>query len=314
MNKSNRLIELMMWVNMKKKFTLEEAIDEFQVSRRTVLRDLQELSELGVPLSSQVGPHGGYEVLRNRILPPVSFSVEEALSVFFAHLSLSNFETLPFESDISSAMGKLYQLLPIDAKTKIDSLKDRFSFNDSPIPIASPNLKSVLAAAVEQTVIHIKYDSKDGFTEREIQPIGVYARNGLWYCPAYCFLRKSVREFRVDRIKQVTASEKTKPLSEVTKLSLENWTQYYSNQREHALKLEVHLNRSAVRELAHYADHITTAPDGSGILGIEISEENIAYFGRLFLMMGSEVEVLSPPEVVAFIRKTVEELQRVYGT
>ena len=83
MNKSQRLLEMMMAVNRKRKFTVKELAGEFNVSSRTILRDLQELSELGVPLYSEVGPHGGYQVLKERILPPIAFTEEEAVAIFF---------------------------------------------------------------------------------------------------------------------------------------------------------------------------------------------------------------------------------------
>lgn len=82
MSKSKRLLDLMMTVNRKRKFTVRELADEFGVSTRTILRDLQELGELGVPLYSEVGPHGGYQVLNERILPPIAFTEEEAVAIF----------------------------------------------------------------------------------------------------------------------------------------------------------------------------------------------------------------------------------------
>lgn len=82
MSKSKRLLDLMMTVNRKRKFTVRELADEFNVSSRTILRDLQELGELGVPLYSEVGPHGGYQVLSERILPPIAFTEEEAVAIF----------------------------------------------------------------------------------------------------------------------------------------------------------------------------------------------------------------------------------------
>lgn len=82
MSKSKRLLELMLTVNRKRKFTVKELAQEFGVSSRTILRDLQELGELGVPLYSEVGPHGGYQVLNERILPPIAFTEEEAVALF----------------------------------------------------------------------------------------------------------------------------------------------------------------------------------------------------------------------------------------
>ena len=103
MSKSKRLMELMMTVNRKRRFKVKELADEFGVSTRTILRDLQELSELGVPLYSEVGPHGGYQVVRERVLPPIAFTEEEAAAMFFAVHALRHYSSLPFESESSAA-------------------------------------------------------------------------------------------------------------------------------------------------------------------------------------------------------------------
>lgn len=95
MSKSKRLLELMMTVNRKRKFTVRELADEFGVSARTILRDLQELSELGVPLYSQVGPHGGYQVLKERILPPIAFTEEEAVAIFLPAMPCATMNISP---------------------------------------------------------------------------------------------------------------------------------------------------------------------------------------------------------------------------
>lgn len=84
LSKSKRLMDLMMTVNDKRRFKVQKLADEFGVSRRTILRDLQELSELGVLLYSEVGPHGGYQVIRERVLPSIAFTEGEAVAIFFA--------------------------------------------------------------------------------------------------------------------------------------------------------------------------------------------------------------------------------------
>lgn len=95
MSKSKRLLDLMMTVNRKRKFTVRELADEFGVSTRTILRDLQELGELGVPLYSEVGPHGGYQVLNERILPPIAFTEEEAVAIFLPVMPCATMNICP---------------------------------------------------------------------------------------------------------------------------------------------------------------------------------------------------------------------------
>ena len=72
-----------MYINNKKEFTAREISEEFSISIRTAHRYLLEISELGIPLYTEVGKYGGYRVLENRILPPIIFNEEEAISIFF---------------------------------------------------------------------------------------------------------------------------------------------------------------------------------------------------------------------------------------
>ncbi|MGO4275498.1 helix-turn-helix transcriptional regulator, partial [Paenibacillus sp. TAF58] len=200
MPKSKRLLALMMTVNRKRKFTVKELAQEFEVSSRTILRDLQELSELGVPLYSEVGPHGGYQVLNERILPPIAFTEEEAIAIFFACHALRHYAYLPFKTEASSALSKFYHYMSGDVRDRIDQMKNRVDFVTPSRHSESLYLSILLDGAIDQKVLLIDYESRAGIASREIQPIGIYASNGLWYCPAYCFLRGDIRVFRCDRM------------------------------------------------------------------------------------------------------------------
>jgi predicted DNA-binding transcriptional regulator YafY len=151
MSKSKRLMELMMTVNRKRKFTVKELAQEFGVSMRTILRDLQELSELGVPLYSEVGPHGGYQVLSERILPPIAFTEEEAVAIFFASHALRHFSSLPFETESSSALNKFYFYMPGDVRDRIDEMKNRVDFVSPTRQWESPFLSLLLAGAIQSS-------------------------------------------------------------------------------------------------------------------------------------------------------------------
>ncbi|MDP9699151.1 putative DNA-binding transcriptional regulator YafY [Paenibacillus intestini] len=116
MHKAQRLVQLIMLVNERRTFTVQELADECGVSRRTMIRDLAELSGLGIPLYSEVGPHGGYRVLREKVLPPISFSEHEAMALFFAAQSLQNYKSLPFNNEVQSALRKFFHYLSSDLK------------------------------------------------------------------------------------------------------------------------------------------------------------------------------------------------------
>lgn len=315
MPKSKRLLELMQTVNRKKKFTVKELALEFGVSARTILRDLQELGELGVPLYSEVGPHGGYQVLNERILPPIAFTEEEAVSLFFACHALRHYSCIPFEGEASSALGKFYHYMSGDVRDRIDEMKNRVDFVIPGRNAEAPFLEHLLDAAVRQRVVRIGYKSPEGVTEREIQPIGIYASSGLWYCPAYCFLRKRVRLFRCDRIVSAQAgSGEFHPL-DLRKVHLGNWESSFPEQGDD-VSCRVKLSEEGVRvceaELGRRG-LLQVLPDGSGRIDGSIPRSEMPYFARLFIGLGRDAEVLEPPELIRCMKEKLQELLDKYS-
>ncbi len=312
MSKSKRLIELMMHVNRRRNFTVKELAEEFNVSTRTILRDLQELSELGVPLYSEVGPHGGYRVLNERILPPISFTEDEAAAIFFAIHAISHYVYIPFEAELSSTLNKFYYNMPEDVRLRIDEMKNRVDFVTPKRHAKSPYLSLLLEGTIHQKVIQIEYESRDGTSQREIQPVGIYAHNGLWYCPAFCFSQRDFRTFRSDRILSAAISS-TIPM-DFQHVHLEN--------RRSFMKLEVpsvqlyaELSKEGVQrcELAIWSTPmLNIRNDGTGWLVGDIPENDIPFFAEFFVGLGNHATVKNPPEIIEHIRKMVSEILAKY--
>ncbi|WP_372629912.1 helix-turn-helix transcriptional regulator [Cohnella sp.] len=315
MSKSKRLMELMMTVNRMRKFTVKELAAEFNVSSRTILRDLQELSELGVPLYSEVGPHGGYQVLKERILPPIAFGVDEAVAMFFASHALRHYLSLPFEAESSSALQKFYFYMPGDVRDRIDEMKNRVDFHAHDRRQKVDCLGLLLEAAVRQRVVTIRYGSKQEDSERSIQPVGIYASNGFWYCPAYCFLRRGFRLFRCDRIRSAAFDETGIEPLDHRHVHLGNWEEFGREERID-VRIVAELSREGVQrcqgELSH-VPFIAVREDGSGRLDQRVPESELPYFAKFFLGLGGEATVEGPEELVALIRKLLSELSAKYG-
>lgn len=128
MSKANRLIEMMITINAKRHFTVRELADEFSVSKRTILRDLQALEQAGIPLYSQVGAAGGYHILKERVLPPITFSESEAKAIFFACQSLQFYRNLPFAEETAAALKKFLNCLSPDMQNGIMQIQSKIVF------------------------------------------------------------------------------------------------------------------------------------------------------------------------------------------
>ncbi|MBT2288975.1 YafY family transcriptional regulator [Paenibacillus albidus] len=337
MPKSKRLLELMMTVNRKRKFTVKELAGEFGVSTRTILRDLQELGELGVPLYSEVGPHGGYQVLNERILPPIAFTEEEAVAIFFASHALRHYTDLPFKEASSSALHKFYHYMPGDVRDRIDEMKNRVDFVTPTRQAESPHLSMLLEAAVQQKVLLIEYAKADAEEQRPagrlIQPIGVYAHGGLWYCPAYCFQRGGLRIFRCDRMLSAAYDTSGLEPQDLRHIHLGNRELFMPGlgqeqrrmeegvrdaelpERREQLTLLVQLGKAGVQRCE--AEQWTTSQlhireDGSGWLAGCVAKSELPFLARFVIGLGSEATVQEPPELVQEMKRALAEIMAKY--
>jgi len=315
MNKSKRLLELMMTVNRKRKFTVRELAEEFGVSSRTILRDLQELSELGVPLYSEVGPHGGYQVLRERILPPIAFTEDEAVALFFASHALRHYSSLPFEAESASALNKFYNCMSGDVRDVIDQMKNRVDFVTPARQAEAPHLSILLDGAIHQKVLRIEYESREGISSREIQPVGIYASSGLWYCPAYCFRQGDIRVFRCDRIISAACEASVSRPVDLSNIHLGNRAEFNKAEQQGFIPVYAELGRTAVQscEAELWSEpRLHIRKDGSGWLEGSISPGDLPYFARFFIGLGKDVILKNSPELLEHMKKLLADISAKY--
>ena len=169
MSKSKRLIDLMMTVNRMRKFTVRELADQFGVSSRTILRDLQELSELGSPL---------FRGRTARRLPGAERTGSSAdrlqrgrsrRDVFASH-ALRHYLFLPFEAESSTALQKFYYYMPGDVRDRIDQMKNRVDFLTHTRQQKAESLGALLDAAVDQRVVTVLYESRKAMPREASSP------------------------------------------------------------------------------------------------------------------------------------------------
>lgn len=313
MQKSQRLIQLIMMINAKKSFTVRELADEFGLSTRTITRDLQELSELGIPIYSIQGRGGGYKLLQDRMLPPISLSESEAIAMFFACQSLDYFGSLPFGEGAESALQKFYHYLPADIKEQIDRLDGRIMLWSPYRSMAPGILQTLMQAIMTGEVVTMEYNSGNGAAKRDIQPIGLYTSSGYWYCPAYCFEREDIRQFRADRILSATLNPSVTPQEEIRKMTLKN-----KPEKGHLDQTVLHIEITKkgvwlLESNPRFAPSIRRNEDGSGEATIQIATEDLRFYVDLIWNLGSEVKIKGPVEAITYIQEKVEAMRSLYS-
>ena len=127
-------------------------------------------------------------------MPPITFSESEAKAVFFACQALQYYRDLPFEQETISVLKKFLNCLPLDIQHSITRIQNKIVFWIPDRHCDSPLLKSIFQIVMDRHAATIRYSSLSSESTRTILPVGLYAMNGLWYCPAYCTTSRQILE------------------------------------------------------------------------------------------------------------------------
>jgi predicted DNA-binding transcriptional regulator YafY len=179
--------------------TARQLAARFEVSVRTIERDLDALGQAGVPLATKHGRTGGYSVDRSMSLPPLNFTPREAAAIAVA---LSRTEHVLFRRDARSALHKIAAAMPEQALDEARAVAEKVRL----LVVATPDPDAEVAETIwravrENHVLHIRYTDVGGLaTERIIEPQHVVVGPNGSYLTAWCQLRGGDRVFRMDRI------------------------------------------------------------------------------------------------------------------
>jgi len=197
--------------------TARQLAEHFELSVRTIERDLSALGQAGVPLATKQGRNGGYTLDRSMSLPPLNFTPREAAAVAVA---LSRSEHVLFARDARSALQKIVAAMPERALAEARATAEKVRLLVQPTPDPDAEIAEVIWRAVrDNQVLRIRYIDVGGLaTEREIEPQHVVVGPNGSYLTAWCHLRGEDRVFRMDR---VTRAERTPSLPRPQRIVME---------------------------------------------------------------------------------------------
>jgi predicted DNA-binding transcriptional regulator YafY len=179
----------------------------FEVSARTVERDISALQQSGVPIYAEPGRTGGYCLDKAHTLPPVNLTPGEAVAMA---LALQGLDGSPFQAAAASGLRKLVAAMQTDDAHAAEQIAGRVHLLSVPERPRVPRL--VADALSTRRVLRISYGDRAGAaTVREIEPLGYVGSPTHWYLVAWCRLRQSIRAFRTDRIDTVTVTAEIPP-------------------------------------------------------------------------------------------------------
>lgn len=292
--------------------TAAQLAEELEVSVRTVYRDVEALGAAGVPLYGDAGHSGGYRLLDGYRTRLTGLTADEAEALFLAGAPGAAAE-LGLGPVLAAAQLKVRAALPPELRAHADRISGRFHL-DAPGWYAeggeAPGFLSAVADAVwNNRVLHIVYRRWREPTDvgRRLEPYGLVLKAGRWYVVA----GPGPRTFRVDQILELTTGDKTFARPGDFDLAA-YWTAYQRDfhQRLHRGEALVRMAPGVRLARAVTAD---VPEDGEGWIRATVPIESVDHAHAEFLRLGSDIEVLAPPELRERIARTVAELAGIYG-
>lgn len=183
--------------------------EQFEVSKRTIERDIQSLQLAGVPIYADHGVAGGYSILREHSLPPLNLTVPESLAVL---AGLGLLETSPYGAAARRARAKILAISREDQLAPVDgALASMFIIDAQPSSEAAISL--IPEAIAARRVVRLDYTSEDGqtHTNRDVEAMGLLRGGDSWMFLGWCRLREGIRGFHLDRIRHLDMTAEVFP-------------------------------------------------------------------------------------------------------
>lgn len=209
LKKLDRVTAILTQLQSKPVVRAQDLAEKFDVSIRTIYRDVKTLENAGIPIVGEAG--NGYSLMEGYKLPPIMFTKEEVLSFITAEKLMQKFSHQSLGNHYQVAMEKVRSVLRHSDKNLIQNIEkqiDVFSAHAHSGDSLKNVIPIILESIAEKTQLNIEYQTVDGrISNRTIEAVGIFFEFNFWYIMAYCILRKDFRQFRVDRIQQISKTQ-----------------------------------------------------------------------------------------------------------
>lgn len=307
MNRIERLTAILLLLQGGK-HSASEIARYFEVSRRTIQRDIDALCEMGIPIGAELGIAGGYTLPPDYSLPPLALTLHEALLLRLGLSSLSQLSETPFKCERESLLAKVQTLLPQRERESLDQLTRPLSLDIPTRPYATPFLDYLLESARQTQWLKVTYRSEKGVSQQTLLPLRVRTEAGLWYCEAYSYEREGMRVYRVDRFLDMKAAPSPPQWMPSESFIMHAHPSYP--------EICIHLTARGVLRLErepHLAVHIQPEGEGEGRLLTHLRLEEYDWLVSVLLSLGSDAHVIAPEALRVRVQREALEIAHSYG-
>ena len=321
--RASRLLSILMLLQTRGRMSAPTLAEELEVSQRTILRDIDHLSAAGVPIWSDRGRDGGFQLREGWSTNLTGLTEDEAQALFLAGLPTAAAE-LGLGSASASARLKMLASLPEALRDNAEQVNSRLHFD--PIDwfraaVPTDHLQAIAHCVWNQRIAAMRYESWKGEKTRTIKPLGLILKAGIWYTAALADESREPRIYRLSNILQLAITEtkfrrpKKFDLAEFWKQSTQRFeTEIY---RDEATLLVTPRGMKRLQELSaavgEAAKRSAMADSANaGWTKVVVPIESNEFAAGQLLSIGADVRVLEPQTLRTSIRKLLDRISFFY--
>ncbi|BBH22853.1 DeoR family transcriptional regulator [Paenibacillus baekrokdamisoli] len=292
--------------------TAQMLASKLEVSKRTILRDMQSLSEMGIPLYAIPGPTGGFRLMEGFQLPPLQLNAQEALTAIFALRAITRITDTPFNQAKWTVMDKIKAVLPEPILKQIEPMLAHVEVEVPERKVRTPHLDVMLAYTSNAQWLQVLYRSENHHRWLELLPQRIYTAHGFWYCEAYSVTHEEGRTFRVDRFEQIEVI--AKPEGKLRNLSSDKGGQPKEQTPPDIRILAKLTYRGALlaEQDYHSGEAVKQLSDDEWELDFMCPTSEWAWAIRFFYTLGMDAKVISPESLREEIYQLAEQVRSQY--
>ncbi|WDF25058.1 YafY family protein [Fusobacterium nucleatum] len=295
--KDNRLFRILYYILEKEKVTANELADKFEVSIRTIYRDIDSISSVGVPIFTTQGKGGGIKIDNEFILNKSLFDANEKEQIIAALQGLEKTNEA-YKSELITKLSALFKIKNSNwIEIDFTSWESNNTYQDL--------FNTLKIAIINKNIISFSYiSSKAEKINREVKPIRLLFKEQDWYLYAFCLLRNDFRYFKLSRVKDLEL------LAINYKDDFEDIILKKEIKYENMVNIKLKFNKNVAFRV--YDEFKAIEEDEKGNLYVEMKIPNNYKLYNYIFSFGANVEILEPEEIRTQFKNMINEIAKKY--
>lgn len=307
--KVDRLVSIIMILLDKKRIGAQELADMFEVSPRTIYRDIDAINMAGIPVRSISGVGGGFEIMQEYKVDKKIFSTADLSAIL---MGLSSLSSMIREDELVNALAKVKSFIPIDKAKDIELKANQICIDLSQWMSNTdiqPQLESIKIALQESRLLSFEYAGRYGNkTSRIVEPYQLVLKSNHWYFQGYCHKRNDFRLFKLSRISNLHVQEEIFIPRDYQKPQLDFSDMLVTMQTE----IIIRIHKTVMDRVLDYCTYEHFLPDGDEhyIVRFPFIENDYCY--DILLSFGDKCECLEPLHVRTQMKLRIQNIAALY--